>query len=193
MCRVAHALDLDCIDLAGLGVDFLGTQYTEVIGVDFTVVDHLIAHGLFAGGHVMLQRQLVGRLVDHSTVQRDLHRVAPVSAGDHLAVPVEVQISLFCFAQTTTFEVVGLWQQGVLVQGQRAFFGQAGDHHRRLEAEFPDAVGFLGQAAFGGAAHGQLFPVGGVAGGERLKVCRLRERQGEQSASEEQGATHKIS
>ncbi|CAI8716205.1 hypothetical protein EMIT0347P_120048 [Pseudomonas sp. IT-347P] len=191
--RVAYALDLDRIDLASLGLDFLRTQHAEVIGIDFAVIDHLIAHGLLAGSDVMLQRQLVGGLVDHAAVQRDFHRVATVGAGDHFAVPVEIQISLFRFAQATTFEVVGLRQQRVLVEGQGAFFSQAGDHHRGLEAELPDAVGFLDQTALGGAAHGQLLPVGGVAGGERLKFRCLREGQGEQSASEEQGATHNIS
>ncbi|CAI8950859.1 hypothetical protein EMIT0P2_50385 [Pseudomonas sp. IT-P2] len=193
LCRIANALDLDRIDLAGLGFDFLRTQHAEVVGIDFAIIDHLIAHAFLAGGHVMLQRQLIGGFVDHAAVERDFHRVAAVGSGHQLVGPVEVQVSLFRLAQTTAFEVVGLWQQGVLVQGQGAFLGQAGNHHRGFEAELPDAVGLFGQAALGGAAHGQLFPVGGVAGGERLKVCRLREGQGEQSASEEQGATHNIS
>ncbi|CAI8918151.1 hypothetical protein EMIT0P44_400044 [Pseudomonas sp. IT-P44] len=193
LCRVAHALDLDRVDLASLGVDFFRTQHAEVISIDFTIIDHLIAHAFLAGGHVMLQGQLVSGFVDHAAVERDLDRVAAISAGDHFGGPVEIQVSLLGFAQATALKVVGLWQQGVLVQGQGAFFGQAGNHHRCLEAELPDAVGFLGQAALGGAAHGQLLPVGGVAGGEGLKFRSLRERQGKQSASEEQGATHKIS
>ncbi|MCY1178006.1 hypothetical protein D9M73_183390 [compost metagenome] len=141
----------------------------------------------------MLQRQLIGGFVDHAAVQRNIDRVTTIGAGDLFRGPVEIQVGFLGFAQTATLEVVGLGQQGVLVHGQGAFFGQAGDHHRSLEAELPDAVGFLGQAALGSATHGQLFPVGGVAGGEGLKFCRLSEGHSEQSASEEQGATHKIS
>ncbi|CAI8862839.1 hypothetical protein EMIT0162MI3_20313 [Pseudomonas chlororaphis] len=193
LCRVAHALDLDRIDLAGLGVDFFRTQDAEVVGVDFAIIDDLIAHAFLAGGHIVLQGELVGGFVDHAAIERDLDRIATIGAGDHLGVPVEVQVGLLGFAQAAALEVIGLRQQGVLVECQGTFFSQAGDHHRSLEAQLPGAVAFLFQAAFGGTAHRQLFPVGGIAGGEGLKVCSLREGQGEQSTSEEQGATHKIS
>ena len=47
-------------------------------------------------------------------------------------------------------------------------------------------------AALGGAAHGQLLPVCGIAGRERLQISCL-EGQGEHGESQEQGATHKFS
>jgi hypothetical protein len=64
----------------------------------------------------MLQRQLVGRLVQHAAVQRQVDRVATVAAGDLLAVPVEVQVDLLRLAQAAALEVVLLRQQGVVVQ-----------------------------------------------------------------------------
>ncbi|MNF75181.1 hypothetical protein D3C84_572370 [compost metagenome] len=189
---VANALDLGGLDLAGLGLDHFGAQHAEVIGVDFVAIDNLVAHALLAGRHVVLQGQLVGRLVEDATVERQLDGVATVGAGDHFRRPVEIQVDFLGLAQAAAFEVVGLGQQHVLVDAQCADFGQAGDHHRSLEAQGPDTVAGFFQAALGRAAHGQLFPVGGVAGGEGLQVRRVN-RQCEQSDSEEQGATHKIS
>ncbi|MNZ77482.1 hypothetical protein D3C78_960230 [compost metagenome] len=140
----------------------------------------------------MLQGQLIGGLVQHAAVEGQVDRVAAVSTGDLLGRPVEVQVNLLGFAQAATFEVVGLWQQGVLVQSQGTLLNQAGDHHRRLEIEVPGTVGVLFQAALGSAAHGQLLPVGGVAGRERLQIGCLQ-RQREHGESEEQGATHNFS
>ncbi|MNH29350.1 hypothetical protein D3C79_895770 [compost metagenome] len=140
----------------------------------------------------MLQGQLIGRLVQHATVQWQGDGVATVAAGDLLAVPVEGQVDLLGLAQAATLEVVLLRQQGVVVQAQGALLGQAGDHHGSLEVKVPGTVGILDQAALGGAAHGQLLPVGGVAGRERLQISCL-EGQGEHGESQEQGATHKFS
>ena len=140
----------------------------------------------------MLQGQLVGRLVQHTPVQRQLHRVATVAADDLLGVPVEGQVDFLRLAQAPTLEVVRLWLQAIALHTHRTLFGEAGDHHRGLEVEVPRAVGIFHQAALGSAAHGQLLPVGGVAGRERLQFSGM-EGQGKRGEGHEQGTTHRVS
>ncbi|MCY1559570.1 hypothetical protein D9M68_966210 [compost metagenome] len=54
--RVAHALDLDRVDLTGFGAYHFFAEDAEVVGFDFVAVDHLVAHAFLAGGDVILQR-----------------------------------------------------------------------------------------------------------------------------------------
>lgn len=82
---------------ACLSGDFFRTQYAEVVGVHFITVDNPVAHALLALSDVVLQRQLIGGLVEDATVERQLDRIATVGAGDELGVPVEGQIDLLGF------------------------------------------------------------------------------------------------
>src|SRR3546814_6537542 len=71
---VAHALDLDGIDLAGFGADLVFAQYAEIVGFDLVAIDHLIAHALLAGRDFLLQRQL--RSEEHTSELQSLMRIS---------------------------------------------------------------------------------------------------------------------
>ena len=117
--RVAYALDLDRVDQPGLGAHALLAEYAEVVGLDLVAVDHLVAHALLAGSHVVLQHQLVGRLVHQAAVEREAHRLAAVVAQHLLLGPVEVQFDLLGLAQAAAIEAVGQRQEGIAFHAQQ--------------------------------------------------------------------------
>ncbi|MCY1425586.1 hypothetical protein D9M71_413770 [compost metagenome] len=186
---IADALDLDGIHQAGLGAHAFLAQHTEVVGLDLVAVDHLVAHALLAVGDVMLEHQLVGGFVLHASVQGQAHLIAAVVADDLLLGPVEVELHLLALAQAAAVEAVGQRQEGVALDAEGAHLAQAGHQHGRFEVQFPAAIVQLLEAAAGGAADRQLFPVGGVAGLEGFQLGR-DSGQGEKGEEQQQGTTH---
>ena len=180
LCRITHAFDLDGVDQAGLGTHGFFTQHAEIVSFHFVAIDHLVAHALGASGHVILQGQLVGRLVQQAAIQRQAHRGVAVTADHLLGAPVEVVLDLLALAQAVAFIQVSLRQEDFFIHAQGALFGQAGDQHGGFKIELPQAVIQRFKAAFGAAADGQLLPVGGVAGGEGFQLdgqCRQAQKR----------------
>ena len=80
-------------------------------------------------------------------------------------------LDFLAFAQAATFEAIAQWQKGIAVEAKGALLAEAGDQHGGFEVELPAVVVQSLQAALRGAADRQLFPVGGIAGGERLQLA----------------------
>src|SRR5690606_34252414 len=105
------------------------------------------------------------------------------------SAPIEVVLDFLALAQTAAAVLVGQGLEAVTADTKGAVFGQAGDQHGSLEAQFPSVVLLLDETALGRAADRDLLEISGVTSRKGLQLETLC-RQAEQGTHQQKGSMH---